>query len=67
MEKSALLQITDIDTIKLKYQQVLGDRIHTDGTHSLYNRGVFDGMEILLLSISESMRNRKQITDETVT
>lgn len=61
MNQAALLQITDIETIRLKYHEVLGDRIHTDGSHTLYNRGVIDGMEILLLALCESIKSRPQI------
>jgi hypothetical protein len=65
MEKAALLQITDIETLKLKYQEILGERVHSDGTHPLYNKGVFDGMAILLSALSESMQKRKQIVGPT--
>ena len=65
MEKAALLQITDIEPIKSKYHEILGERVHSDGTHPLYNKGIFDGMAILLAALSESMQNRKQITGQT--
>ncbi len=65
MDKAALLQITDIETIKRKYQEILGERVHSDGTHPLYNKGVFDGMAILLSALSESMQARKRISDQT--
>lgn len=65
MERSDLLQITDIETIKRKYQDILGERVHTDGTHPLYNKGIFDGMAIILEAITESINKRKKITHET--
>ena len=64
MLKSEILTLTDIETIKKNYITLLGDRIHTDGSHPLYNKGVFDGMEIILSALSESIKNRKQITNE---
>jgi len=66
MDRATLLQLTDIETINQKYEEVLGDRIHREGTHSLYNRGILDGMEILLEAISDSMNKKKLITDQTV-
>jgi hypothetical protein len=65
MDRATLLQITNIETINRQYVKVLGDRIHTDGTHTLYTKGVIDGMEILLLSLEASMTNQKKITDQT--
>ena len=65
MEKAELLEITDIETVTRKYQEILGERVHSDGTHPLYNKGVFDGMEIIISALSESMKKRKQITDQT--
>lgn len=64
MEKAALLQITDIETIKRMYHEILGERVHTDGSHPLYNKGVFDGMSILLSALSSSMTDRKQIASQ---
>lgn len=65
MDKSTLLQITDIETINRQYARVLGDRIHTDATHTLYTKGIIDGMEILLLSLEESMGRQQRITDQS--
>lgn len=64
MEPSDLIQITDIDTLTAKYTEILGDRVHTDGSHPLYNKGVFDGMAIILSALSESMRERKRLSME---
>lgn len=64
MDKTALLQITDIETLTLKYQTILGERAHTDGSHPLYNKGVFDGMEIILTALSESMASRRRIAND---
>lgn len=62
MEKQDILQITDIETLRQKYLEILGERVHTDGSHPLYNKGVFDGMEILLTALSASMKDRKLLT-----
>lgn len=65
MEKAELLELTDIEVIKEQYRRILGERVNTDGSHPLYNKGVFDGMEIILTAISISLKARKRITDET--
>lgn len=67
MEKQELLQITDIETIQKKYHEILGERVHSDGTHPLYLKGLFDGMEVILTALSHSMKERKQITDDSDT
>lgn len=64
MKNKEILQITDIETIKLKYQEILGERIHTDGSHPLYLRGLFDGMEVFIAALSQSMQDRKRIEDQ---
>jgi hypothetical protein len=63
MEKRELIQLTDVETIRACYAEVLGERVHSDGSHPLYNKGVLDGMEIMLLSMQKSMTERKKLAN----
>lgn len=67
METKELLQITDINTIQKKYQEILGERVHSDGTHPLYLKGLFDGMEIIVKALSYSITERKKLEAATGT
>ena len=67
MEKQELTQLTSIEDLTAAYHEVLGDRIHTDGTHTLHTKGVLDGMEVMIVALSKSIGRRKKLTgDETV-
>lgn len=59
MELKELVGLTDLETIISQFEEVLGERIHTDAKHTLHTRGVVDGMEIMLRAISKSMKARK--------
>ena len=61
MNTRDLITITDLDTLNQVYLETLGDRVNTDGTHSLYQKGIFDGMEILLKALSISIQNRAKL------
>jgi hypothetical protein len=65
METPDLMRLTDVETLIKHYREVLGERIHTDGTHPLYNKGVFDGITIMVAAMSESIKARKKIEDQT--
>jgi hypothetical protein len=61
MNTRDLITITDLDTLNRVYLETLGDRVNTDGSHTLYQKGIFDGMEILLKALSISIQNRAKL------
>lgn len=65
MEKQELMRLTSVDAITEQYYSILQDRIHTDGTHPLYLKGVFDGMEIIISALSNSINERKRLENQS--
>lgn len=64
MTKTEVFKLTDAETLIAKYHEIMGEDIHTDGSHTLFNRGVFAGMEILAAAIAASSEN---VPDESPT
>lgn len=64
MDKSEVMNFTDIETITAVYEEVMGEALLTDGTHTLFNRGVYTGMEVLATAIAKSMTARKLLQEQ---